>query len=435
MLNRQDPDVISLVAESVAAIRAAPHDARRWAALGMAYEANAMVDVARQSYERALALDASEPRWWYRLAIVRSRLGDLDGAMAAVRRVVDSGVGYAPAYWRLGSWLLDQNSLSGAADAFKRAIEIDPADPAGGIGLGRVFLHQGDDQAAIDVLERLLAAHPTNVHGLQLLATAYRRRGRLDEATVLPAAGRGYQVSPDPWTDELVAYRRGFGAVLEEAVSLFRSGEFDHSAELFERLRKNQPTDFTLLNQLAAAYVAAGRPQQALAVLHGALEAAPDHFETHFNLAGAYFGHGDVARALEHADRAIAISPSHGRGYERKGTILLRAERYQEALETFRLAVRFDPRNIMALMSMAMMHYNDGNLVQALANFERVVREDPSLVEAHIGRAMVYMDQTDLNRADRALARAEQLNPRHPQVITARERREALASSRQPALR
>ena len=76
----------------VAEVRGEPDDATRWTTLGMAYEANRLLDPARQSYEQAVELDSAGPRSWYRLAMARAALGDVDGAITAVRRTTAVGM-------------------------------------------------------------------------------------------------------------------------------------------------------------------------------------------------------------------------------------------------------------------------------------------------------------------------------------------------------
>ena len=95
-----------------------------------------------------------------------------EGASSAVRgRWNDYGIG-----------LLLQGDLRGAANAFRRVIEIDPAYPDGPVNLARVLLREGDVEQAIPQLESALELEPglARAHvfmgmGLRTLADTTRR--------------------------------------------------------------------------------------------------------------------------------------------------------------------------------------------------------------------------------------------------------------------
>src|SRR4029077_18515771 len=156
-------------------------------------------------------VEPSEAKWWYRLAAVDSRLGRTGGAISPMRRGIERDPTYAPAFWHLGLWLLDQNQVEGAERAFSRSTEIHPAERAGWIGLARVYLQRDENARAAGLLERLVGAAPAEGYTLQLLGTAYRRLGRVDEAAAAMQVGaKGEPQWSDPWTDEMLAFRRGY---------------------------------------------------------------------------------------------------------------------------------------------------------------------------------------------------------------------------------
>src|SRR5262249_59277420 len=127
----------------------------------------------------------AEAKWSFHRASVDARLGQIDDAVRDMRHAIDLNSTYAPAFWRLGLWLLDQNQTEGAERAFSRATEIDPADRAGWIGLARVYLQRDENARAAELLERLPAAPPPDGYPPQPLGTPHRRPGRGHEA---PAA-------------------------------------------------------------------------------------------------------------------------------------------------------------------------------------------------------------------------------------------------------
>src|SRR4051794_846171 len=129
------PEIEDIVRQARESVAQDPRDAGRWGRFGMVCEANGLVGAARDGYATATTLQGAEAKWWFHLAAVEARLGKMDDAIHDMRRAIELSPTYAPAEWRLGLWLLDQNQLQGAERAFSRATEIDPSDRAGWVGL------------------------------------------------------------------------------------------------------------------------------------------------------------------------------------------------------------------------------------------------------------------------------------------------------------
>ena len=406
------PEVSSLVQQGLAAIEEDRANAAHWARFGMMCQANGLFGAARTGYAQATRLDPRDARSLYRLAIVDARAGRIDDAIAGVRGVVAQDPQYAAAHRRLGLWLLDRDDADGAERALSRAIELEPNDPSARSGLARVYLQRNLNERAADILEKLLARTPGNRYALQLLGTAYRRLGRMNEAEFALALGAsGEPSSIDPWLDEMVQFRRGFAVLLKDATDDFLNGRFDAAIASLEELRRQKPDDLALLSHLGQVYVAAGRASQGTALLEQVVARDPERFEAHVNLASGYLQQDDLARARPAIDRAIALNPALGRAHETKGLILWRAGDERSALAALQDAVRYDPRDVKAFLWMGMIETNRGRPADALASFGRATRLDPTLVDAWVGIANAAMALGAFNRAAAALDRAEQLNP------------------------
>jgi len=406
------PEVASLVEQQLSAIAEDRANAERWARLGMACEANGLLQAARDAYAQATTLDPRDARATYRLAVVEARAGRIDDAIARMREAIALNPQYAPAQWRLGLWLLDRNDTDGAERAFARSAEIDPADASGWIGLARVYLQRNQNQEAADLLEKFLAKTPGNRYALQLLGTAYRRLDRLDEAEFALAVGMsGEPAWADPWTDEVMQFRRGFAVLLKDATQDFLSGHFDGAIAKLEELRRQKPDDLALVSHLGEVYVAAGRPDQGVALLERVVATDPGRFEAYINLASGYLQQNDLARAHAAIDRAIALNPTLGRAHETKGLILWRAGDERSALAALSQAVRYDPRDVKALVWMGMVEMNRGHPAGAIESFGRAARLDPTSLDGWVGIANAAMALGALDRASEALRHAEQLNP------------------------
>ena len=283
----------------------------------------------------------------------------MDEAIAAMQRAIELNATYAPAHWRLGLWLLDRDDTGAAERAFVRAREIEPHGVPAALGLARVYLQRMENQPAADLLERTLANNPGDRYAMQLLGTAYRRLGRVAEAEFALAVGEsGEPVWPDPWTDEMMQFRRGFAVRLKDATQYFVAGRMAEAMALLQQLRQEKPDDLALLDHLGEVYVAAGRLDEGVAMLEQVVARDPERFEAHVNLASGYLKQNNLARARAAADRAIAINPTLGRAHETKGLILWREGDEAGAVGAFNAALRWDPRNARALVWAGMVEMN-----------------------------------------------------------------------------
>ena len=417
------PEVADAARQALDSLAQDPRDPARWGRFAMTCEANGIVGPARDAYAMAASLDGSEAKWRYRLALVEARSGRTDDALRDLRRAIELNPTYAPAHRRLGLWLLDRHDTDGAERAFARAADLEPGEVSAAVGLARVHLQRQQNQQAVDVLERALAQHAGDRYALQLLGTAYRRLGRVDEAEYALAIGSsGEPAWPDPWTDEMLQYRRGFAVRLKDATAYFSAGQLALSISLLEQLRQERPDDIALLNHLGEVYVAAGRTAEGVRLLEQVVARDPERFEAYVNLASGYLNENDLMRATAAIDRGIALNPRLGRSHETRGLILWRRDDERGAVQAFRDAVRYDPRDVRAYVWKGMVEMNLGRPADAVDSFAHAVHLDPTRVDAWVGIADATMNVGAWDRAAVAVQRALQLNPDAPAVKRAVER-------------
>ena len=424
------PEIADIVRQARESVAQDPRDGARWGRFGMVCEANGLAGAARNAYANAAATQPSEARWPFHLAAAEARLGRTDDAVRDMERAIEVNPQYAPAYWRLGLWLLDENRIGEAERAFGRATEIDPADRAGWIGLARVYLQRDENERAAGLLERLVAAAPAEGYTLQLLGTAYRQLGRAEQAASASQVGtKGSPQWSDPWTDEMLAFRRGYAALLKDATAYIVDGRFPQAINILEALRRQKPDDIVLMAHLGQVYVAAGRDADGVSLLEGVVARQPDRFEAHVDLATGYMHLGNLAKARVEAEQALALNRSYAPGHETLGLVEWRSGDMRRAIAAFDRAVELDPRNARALVWKAMVETNEGRAADALASFERAAHTDPTSVDAWIGIANAQMNRHDLAAARAALQNAERLEPGRPAVKATADRLRSLEAS------
>ncbi len=426
-----EPAVAALVTEHLNALSEAPTDPNRWGVLAMTLEANGLTPQARTTYGTATTLPAPHGRWWYHLARLRARDGDMAGAVAAYDQAIALSPDYVPARWRRGLLLLDRGDLPGAEAAFRVAVNLAPADSAGVTGLARVQLAQGQAQAAAATLEGLIDRTPDDRYAYQLLATSYRALGRGAEADEALAAGAsGEPRYMDAWASEVTAYRRGFAATLKEATALGMEGNYPDAIRLLEQLRALRPDDRELTTYLGGIYATAGRTAEARPLLDGVLRAHPDDFDATMNLATACL----FDRAWDEADRLVAraltLRPDDADATRLRGVVAWRRGQLDDAERWLGAAAAANPRDAKALAWIGSIRMERRQSARALAAYREALARDPLLGDALVGGASAALTSGAVDDARRWAARARKVVPTHSGLADVERR---LAAAKGPS--
>jgi TolB-like protein/tetratricopeptide (TPR) repeat protein len=163
----------------------------------------------KRAYEkasRALQLDPDLSSPYAILGIMQVVDRRYDEAIASAKRAVALGPGDAETQIALGYVQLFAGNHAEAAVAVEAALRLDPnLSPINRQIAGLVFLIQGNNDKAIEALERACDEAPSVGDFRIDLAAAYARAGRLPDARAAVAEGLGSFSTPG--SDSLSAYR------------------------------------------------------------------------------------------------------------------------------------------------------------------------------------------------------------------------------------
>ena len=146
--------------------------------------------------QHALRIAPGDAEMHFESALVDSRCGDVEGAIAAYERALELKPGYAAACTNLGlAYLGHLGDPRGAQRYFERAIELDPSSVAAQANLGLALNEQGQVDAALAHYAKLIAAFPAESEyrwnrGIALLGNGDYARG-WDDYEMRNARGTG----------------------------------------------------------------------------------------------------------------------------------------------------------------------------------------------------------------------------------------------------
>ena len=172
-------DELTLFRKTVAA---SGDSARAHAALGNALLRQEQYAAAMDEFRRATELSSGYAAGWSGLGRALGKLGRTDEAIANTRKALDIAP-EASMWTRLGILLMQSGDHAGAADSFRRALELRPRNPYARYNLALSLFAQNDYEGTIRELSAMDVAGEEFVPGWYFLAESEARLGRSTDAS------------------------------------------------------------------------------------------------------------------------------------------------------------------------------------------------------------------------------------------------------------
>ncbi len=228
----------------------------------------------------------------------------LDAAIEQYKQAIDLDPRYALAHARLAlayTRLYAIRRIPEALDLAYRncqvALSLNPGLADGHLALAWVFQQTGNNQGALNEVDRALSLDPSSRHALVWQAQIYARLNRWEDAE--KTFHRALKEHPNYW----LAYNElGFGlhgeARYREAIQAFRAASLA------------APKNALALANLGAEYLQVGEFAEALRSLQQGLALEPDSDLAAANTSLAYRYQGKYEKALPFARKAVELNPA-----------------------------------------------------------------------------------------------------------------------------
>jgi tetratricopeptide (TPR) repeat protein len=145
--------------------------------------------------------------------------------------------------------------------------------------------------------------------------------------------------------------------------------------------------EFAQLLALAGEHEAAGRLDEAEALLNRLLAENPDRPRALHLLGIVAFRKGRMTQAIGHVERAIALLPNMALFHRNLCEMSRKLRRYDAALLAGLRAIELDPNDPHARHNLSVLHYHRLEPDDAIASAEAALALDPGMPAAHFGVA------------------------------------------------
>ena len=270
---------------------------------------NSIVTAARDRLaeaERRTEANPEDPDVWFDLGRFRLVSGDVDGAVEALARAMETSNGrgdIASAYGESLSRQADGLITPEARRAFETALAANPGDPRSRYFLALADFQEGREQAALEAWSALARTAPPNAPWLQTVVSRV-----IETAQILGENPRDWLPRPPvadaprgPSAEDVAAARQ---MSPDERMEMIRGMVANLAARLEE-----EPDDVEGWRRLASSREVLGEPDAAAAAYGRALELDPDHPDTLLRGAAAAGQIGDAENARRRLARLRDLLP------------------------------------------------------------------------------------------------------------------------------
>lgn len=323
-------------------LSAHPSDARALFDRGYVADAQGQAADAESWYRKAIAADPKQFEAHLALGLLLAGKGDADGARDQLYAASQlepnppNPAAKAQAFRALAR-LLRTSDPTGARDALVEALKLTPETPDDTLLAAQIAEAAGDDDIAEQEYRKVLQEQPDS-----------------------PAASE---------------------ATAGLAHLLIEEKRFSDAQPLVANALQRDPDDPALNAQMAAILNAEGKPADAITVLQKLHQLEPDSRSVTGMLADADFQAGDLDAADALYLQLLAATPNDPDLLDSHGQILIRQQRYADALAAFRKAVAARPADVDAWSGIA---FADSKLqrwsneLQALSMRSKFAPDNPS---------------------------------------------------------
>jgi tetratricopeptide (TPR) repeat protein len=339
-------------------------------ALGQLQMARSEFDAALATADQILRVDKNnnEARLLRSAALMGQR--KFAEARGVLTEILHVNANSADAYFQLGLIGMAENKFKDAEDAFRRAQELNPANPRGVMGVVETEMAQHRPEQALQLLRTEAAKNPKSIDLLIAIGNISVRAGKFDDGIqafnqALDAMDKNSKQRADVWLRIGETYRR--------------KGDDAAAVTALQKAREITPDSVGVLMTLATTLDHAGRPKEARQAYEATLRLDANNALGLNNLAFLLAeNNGDLDDALTKAQKAKQLLPNTYEVADTLGWIYLKKNLSDNALDIFKDLVAKAPNQAIFRYHLGMALYQKGDKPNAIKELTQALKSNPA---------------------------------------------------------
>jgi tetratricopeptide (TPR) repeat protein len=288
--------------------------------------------------------------------------------------------------YQAGDAAFRAGDLANAKAHFMSAVAADPSSPVVLFALGTTHQRLAETEMAADAYRRALDLDPSFEPAIEAFTRLYLATGRLSDAESLLNRLRGQ--APNS---------AGVLGALAEVKSL--QNDSAAAQQLAQQALKADPDYRPAMVALARDHYRNRRLDLALYALTAILDGyGPENpprdkgnGEARLLRASIYSEQGQRKLAFDELKRAVELRPDLVEARVNLAVLMLEAGNAPEAVPLLEGALAFDPSNVLVHLNLGDAYRLQGRPVEALRQLQWVTQADPQMAQAHYNIGLVYL--------------------------------------------
>ncbi len=384
--------------------------ARSYAFLGLPYLYLGRFDEAKKFFQQGLKLDPHNNSCLFNSGLIAERQGDNTVAEAKFVEILKSSPEFPDALLELANLRIAQKNFAEAADLLRKYVKVSHNPSTGYYKLAMVerSLHQ---TAAADrdlsVFQTLSKDVSTGPYPFEHLFDYLDTRSKLDQGArnQLDLAELNNEIKKHPDQPENLY-------MLAEAY--LKSGKFDDARSTIADLDKLSASDFRTLTGVGVLLARYHLYDEAIQHFQLSLVANPDSDEVKFDLANAYFRRRQFTEALAAADRVSEAGRKDDAYLSLLGDIYAHLGDTAGAEVIFLDVINRNPDNDQDYLTMALLQFRQNNVAAAKQTLLKGQARIPGSGKILWGLGLTSILEGNTAKAADELERAVDLLPEWP---------------------
>jgi tetratricopeptide (TPR) repeat protein len=384
--------------------------ARSYAFLGLCYRRLGRFDEARKYFQEGLKLDHRNATCLFNLGYIEERQGNEAAAEKLFQETLRSNPDFSDALLELANLRIAQKKFAEAAELLRRYVKSSRNPSTGYYKLAMVERNLHQTAAAerdLSVFQTLSKDAPTGPYPYQHLFDYLNNRSELAPAdrTQLDLKELNEQIQKHPDQPQDLY-------LLAEAY--LKLGKLNEARKAIAQLDQLSAGDYRTQTGIGVLLARFRLYDDAIPHFQSALRANPDSDDVKFDLADAFFRKGLYSQALETVQSISAHGQQDDAALSLTGDIYAHLGDMGKAEEIFRNAITRNPDNDQYYLSLTLVQLRQGDADAAEATLQKGLSRMPSSGKMLWGLGIVSVLQGKMEQAAQRFERAVELLPEWP---------------------